>query len=504
MGRVLLAEDEEDLRLLMGRQLRRSGFDVTLAADGQAALELLMTESFDVVVSDIKMPRLDGMGLLAKAQEVAPGIDFIILTGHGSLENAVQAFTSGNIFDYKLKPLEDIHELSVIVGRAIERAQLRAENARLLNELREQAERDGLTGLYNHRAIHALLQRRLVESPEGDMAVILMDMDGFKLINDTYGHPFGDQALRHMADALRTACPESALIGRCGGDEFMVCLPGYHSVDAAAIAERIRDQMNLEPLVTPDGGRIPLQLCFGVADSASVNHSPLSLTAAADAALYAGKRQGGHAIKLHRRSEEGSEEETDRCPFDVLDSLITAIDTKDQYTRLHSENMTQFALQLVQKLGCSEETYNLVRIAGLLHDVGKIGIPGSILNKPGKLNTQEYEMMKNHVTISALIIHGMPRLDDIVEAVANHHERWDGGGYPTGLTGEQIPLLGRVMAIADAYSAMILDRPYRVGLTREQALEEIERGAGTQFDPHLAKLFVEAQRAGCAALPKAA
>src|SRR5919205_3536294 len=168
MAKVLLADDEEGLRLMMSRQLRRAGHEVTQAEDGMAAAALLEQESFDVVVSDMKMPRLDGMGLLARAKELAPEVEFIILTGHGSMENAVEAFKTGNVFDYLLKPLEDIRELDAVVSRAVERRQLRAENRRLVAELEARiqeleearqkladlADRDGLTGLFNHRAIH--------------------------------------------------------------------------------------------------------------------------------------------------------------------------------------------------------------------------------------------------------------------------------------------------------------------------------------------------------------
>jgi len=193
--------------------------------------------------------------------------------------------------------------------------------------------------------------------------------------------------------------------------------------------------------------------------------------------------------------------------FDVLDSLVTAIDHKDQYTKAHSLDMTNHALFLAQALGCSEETYNIVRVAGLLHDVGKIGVPDGILQKPGRLTPDEYEIMKKHVTLSALIIHDLPRLPDILDAVACHHERWDGGGYPNGLKGEEIPHLGRVMAIADAFSAMTLDRPYRMGMSLDEALAEMERGSGTQFDPDLVALFIQRMREGQAEeqrLPKAA
>lgn len=519
MAKVLLVDDEEGLRMMMGRQLRRGGHEVTQAEDGLAAVGLLKAESFDIVVSDMRMPRLDGMGLLAQAREIAPETEFIILTGHGNLENAVEAFKTGNVFDYLLKPLHDIQELNVVVGRAVERRYLRSENSRLVSELEARiaeleearqrlqhlAERDGLTGLYNHRAIHTRLESLIQDNPEQTLAIILMDMDGFKQLNDTYGHPTGDKALRHLADSLRQTCPDTALVGRCGGDEFLIVLPGMNAESARELAHRIREELAHAPFLNPEGTSIPLHLCFGISDLASCKGHAACLIASADAALYTGKEQGGNAIMLHVVSTEETAQDPTLSTFSVLDALVTAIDNKDHYTKAHSEDMTKHALHLVQALGCSERICDIVRIAGLLHDVGKIGVPSSILRKPGKLTEQEYEVMKSHVTLSALIIHGLPHLSDILDAVACHHERWDGRGYPKGLKGEEIPQLGRVMAIADAFSAMTMDRPYRAGLTVEEALHRIEEGAGTQFDPELARLFVDdARQRGYRSLRRAA
>jgi len=505
MAKVLLADDEEALRLMMGRQLRRAGHDVTLAEDGMMAVDLLGRDTFDVVVSDMKMPRLDGMGLLAQARVLAPSTEFVILTGHGSMENAVEAFKTGNVFDYLLKPLDDIRELDAVVERAVERRFLRSENLRLVDELEhrvseleaakheleELANRDGLTGLLNHRAIHARLEVCLDQSPELDVTVMMLDMDGLKKFNDTYGHPVGDKLLRHIASAVRDEVNGFGWVGRCGGDEFMVVLPAMKAQAARDLACCMKQRLAATPFRNPEGTILPVPLCFGVADTASAGRSANGLAAAADAALYEGKQRGGDLVMLHLEEDDGSDS-TIRTTFDVLDGLVTAIDHKDRYTKRHSEDVTRYALILAEAMRLSEETCNAVRLAGLLHDVGKIGVPDSILRKPGKLTDDEYEVMKSHVILSALIIHGLPRLSDILDAVANHHERWDGRGYPKGCAGEQIPLLGRLMAIADAYSAMTLDRPYRAGLGKEAAIQEIERGLGSQFDPVLGRIFIEA------------
>ena len=412
MTRVLLADDEEALRLLMSRQLRRAGYDVTVAEDGQAAAELLENETFNVIVSDMKMPRLDGMGLLEIATRIAPTTEFIILTGHGNMENAVHAFKTGNVFDYLLKPLNDIRELDAVVERAVERQRLRAENARMSQELELRAEnqrlvvelekrvseleetrqklallaeRDGLTGLYNHRTIHARLETLLSENPAALLSVISMDMDGFKKLNDTYGHPIGDQALRHLADTLNAVCGTQELIGRCGGDEFLIALPNIQAADAARFADAVRTRLNAYPFRNPAGMAIPLKLCFGVADTIRTGGAFHTLISAADAALYEGKRSGGDAVMLHLIGPDDAiePEASEGTTFDVLDGLVAAIDHKDRYTKAHSLDMTTYALALTRALGCSDETYEIVRIAGLLHDVGKIGVPDNILQKAG-------------------------------------------------------------------------------------------------------------------------
>ncbi len=505
MARILLADDEEGLRLLLGRQLRRGGHEVVLVCDGMEATDLLADQEFDLIVSDMKMPRLDGMGLLERAKTLAPQTDFIILTGHGNLENAVEAFKTGNVFDYLLKPLDDITELNAVVDRAIERRHLRTENDRLVGELQHRitelehararlahlAERDGLTGLLNYRTIHHKLTEAL--SLRDRVAICLMDMDSFKLLNDTYGHPVGDEILKHVASLLHQVCANSVLVGRCGGDEFLMVYPDGTGEDACRIADQIRTALHDHPFVNPEGTALPIKLCFGVADSITTGRSSVSLLAAADGALYESKHHGGDRVTLHM-VEYDNEAQPSHNAYTVLDGLVTAVDHKDKYTRAHSEHMTEFALQLARTMGMSDGTLEIVRIAGLLHDVGKIGVPDSVLRKPGKLTNEEYEVMKTHVTLSAAIIHGLPHLSDILDAVAHHHERWDGKGYPFGKQGDQIPLLGRIMAVADAFSAMTLDRPYRAGLPVDVALEEILKGAGSQFDPQLAKLFVEAIR----------
>jgi HD-GYP domain-containing protein (c-di-GMP phosphodiesterase class II) len=185
-----------------------------------------------------------------------------------------------------------------------------------------------------------------------------------------------------------------------------------------------------------------------------------------------------------------------RTPFGVLDSRVQAIDRKDRYTRRHFQQDAEFAVWLGKALGLSEGSIGALRIAGFLHDVGKIGVPDRVLKNPGPLTDGERSMMRSHVRLSNLIVQGLPNLQDVSDAIHSHDERWDGGGYPRGLWGEEIPLLGRILALVDAHSAMILDRPYRKALTHDEAVAELRRNAGTQFDPGLVDTFVRVLESG--------
>ena len=180
--------------------------------------------------------------------------------------------------------------------------------------------------------------------------------------------------------------------------------------------------------------------------------------------------------------------------FSILDAMVTAVDNKDSYTRRHSEDVTEYALWIAEELGVSTETQRVIRTGGLLHDVGKITVPDEILRKPGRLTPEEFEIMQRHPRMGALIVGAIPGMESILDAVRSHHERWDGKGYPDGTAGEETPLLGRLLAVADAFSAMTTDRPYRKGLEWEFALHEIKANIGTQFDPEMAEAFLRAAR----------
>lgn len=370
------------------------------------------------------------------------------------------------------------------------------ENARLYGAAVEAADRDAVTGLYNHRALHQRLDKLLDRSQKRSqpLSVVMIDVNNFKLFNDTYGHPIGDQVLKHVADALTDECDHDDVTGRYGGDEFMIVLPHSDGPRANTIAERLRERMLREGFRRPGEDRvIPINLCFGIATHPEDGKNRHELLTNADANLYSAKHSE-QGIQNTSEAQRANRELRAEGSFSILDAMITAVDNKDRYTRHHSEDVTEYALWTAEELGVSEESLRVIRIGGLLHDVGKITVPDEILRKPGRLTAEEYEILQQHPRMGALIVGAIPGMEEILDAVRSHHERWDGKGYPDATAGEETPFLGRLLAVADAFSAMTTDRPYRKGLEWEVALNEIRVHTGTQFDPTMADAFLRAAR----------
>ncbi len=374
-----------------------------------------------------------------------------------------------------------------------ERMTLEAEREGQLAEALERADHDPLTGLLNHRAFHRALEqeadRTLREG--GTLAIAVLDLDNFKFFNDAYGHAVGDDVLRQVASTLSVNCRSYDTLARFGGDEFAMLLPGLSAAQADEFAGRLRRQAQNIGFQPPDSDTIvPLGLSVGVAIFPIEGPGRLEALAHADA-------------RLMRAKSGGQDEETERLRanlnqsmdgFSILDALVTAVDNKDRYTRRHSEDVMRYSVGMARALGLDEKTQRMVEVAGLLHDVGKIGVPDAILRKPGSLSDEEFIAVQHHPMMGSIIVSSVPGFEDMLDAIRHHHERWDGEGYPFGLRGEEIPLVARIMAVADAYSAMTTDRPYRKGMNPLRALAILERGAGTQWDPECVLAFTEAQR----------
>ncbi len=380
---------------------------------------------------------------------------------------------------------DEIGKLAVAFNSMGDELSRRAQTlAGAFDELKSLSETDALTGLLNHRAVHAALAAELERARRYRLvvSVVIIDVDHFKLINDTYGHPTGDLVLRQVADVLKANTRSSDIVGRHGGDEFMAILPETTTEQASALADKLRRAMYERPLEI-DGMQIPIRLSLGTTSFPTNCGKMSELLGRADANLYLSKRSGGDTVT---HGEDAATSEPTSPGFDVLDALVTAIEHKDCYTRRHSDDVTRVALVIADQIGLDSETREVVRVAGLLHDVGKIGIPDTVLRKPGRLTRAEYEIVKQHAALGASLITSVLGEGAVSDAVISHHEHWDGRGYPDGIKRQVIPLPARILAIADAYAAMVSDRPYRRALSDEEVLGTICAGAGTHFDPELA------------------
>jgi diguanylate cyclase (GGDEF)-like protein len=375
---------------------------------------------------------------------------------------------------------------------------------------------DALTGLDNHRRFQERLAQEAQRSIQlkQPLSIILIDVDQFGEYNKCYGHSQGDSALKGIADVLKAALPQAAIPARYGGEEFAVLLPLQSLDEAVAVAEEIRGRLRFAVDLPSIYGRPgePLTVSIGCAERGPSITQAESLVLAAELAVSRAKSLGRNQV-CRFDNVEGYEEDSD--PYHLhrflkdsslatIQALAAAVDAKDSYTRGHSRRVAEYASSLAKYIGVSQAEQELIYTTGTLHDVGKIGVPDSILNKPGRLTDDERIIMETHPALGEVIVRKAPALAAALPGVRHHHERWDGKGYPDGLSGEEIPRLARFLAVADTFDAMTSDRPYRKGLPHEVALGEISKGAGTQFDPELAEAFVRWVQIADGGLPLAA
>jgi diguanylate cyclase (GGDEF)-like protein/putative nucleotidyltransferase with HDIG domain len=379
----------------------------------------------------------------------------------------------------------------LVVGMFAARLARALVNNRLYEETKALGEIDSLSGLYDrHRALEQLdVEIARARRYEGTFSILLADIDNFKNFNETWGHAAGDEVVKRVAAVLRHRNRTTDFVGRYGGDEFLMILPATSRTGAATVADHMRLALGSQPYAASNGYAVPLRLSFGAAAFPEDGNDSQSLIAIADANLYESKRWGGDTVTLRR--ETFGMDNIDASGFSTLDALVNAVDNKDHYTRKHSAHVAEYSASIVESLGFSKEKQEALRVAALLHDVGKIGLPDRILRKPGPLTHEEEDAVRQHSLLGSLMVsQHLPGNDEVREAVLHHHERWDGSGYPAGLSGRNISMLGRILAVADAYSAMITDRPYRSGLSLETAIEELKKGSGKQFDPEVVNVFL--------------
>lgn len=370
------------------------------------------------------------------------------------------------------------------------RKQREAEQELRTQELMTLASTDPLTGLYNHRFMHECVNRRLEEAKRSGqpLSVLMLDADQFRELNLQHGHDAGNRALCCLADGLRQALREGDVACRYGGDEFVAILAGVAYPAAASAAERVRRRVE-------EAGRIaalaePLTCSIGLATFPNHASTTDSLLKAADLALYQAKHEGKNRVVGYEDvSSESLPTEIEElksglqgASLEAVNALVTAIDLRDRFTGAHCQRVARVALELAKRLGLSDEELEAIRLGAPLLDVGKIGLPDSLLTKEGKLTQAEWALIKKHPEWGEQLVRKTALPAPAAQIVRSHHERLDGSGYPDGLSGDQIPRAVRVVSVADVATALREDRPHRRAWPRERVREYLRRHAGVRLD----------------------
>ena len=370
-----------------------------------------------------------------------------------------------------------------------------------------QATRDRLTGVPNREALLVQLAGEVERATRHSkpLAVAFIDIDRFKLINDSYGHRVGDAVLRQLAGLITRSIRASDIFGRYGGEEFMLILPETTPEDALSLVEELRELVMRRPLSVASGILVDATISIGVAGGHGSNLQVDRIVDAADAAMYVAKAEGRNRSYLFgnvddetlvRRAAITPERRDAAAAIGRWASasaalaLASVLAPQPNHRGRPSDMIAALSIGVALHMGLSRVEMERIRIAALLHDLGKLALPGSILDKPSSLTEIEWQVVGEHPRIGQVILEQATSMRDAVPIVLHHHERYDGTGYPHGLRGDEIPLGARIVAVADAYHAMVHERPYKAALSHSKALAELRRHASTQFDPTVVEVFV--------------
>lgn len=400
-------------------------------------------------------------------------------------------------------------------------------NKELSEQVSLNCNEDTLTGLFNHRAFQEYLSKELekADNTAQELSILIFDVNNISTINKELGHSKGDEIIKLVAEKIKQNIRTNDIAGRYGGDEIAVILPNTNTEDAKYLAEYLT--YSLTCCLVDDVG--PIKVSVGVATYPQSALEQDKLLILAEQAMYISKSKGYQngistivssqdfdfwddmalssfasiLTKRHASIGVNFEEElinkfnneeiiNQNHLIDVVTSLATAIDAKDEYTKDHSACVSRYSEALARALNLPEKEVERIKLGAMLHDVGKIGIPENILRKPTKLSDEEWSIMKQHPTIGAeKVLMPNKALHDLIPMVKHHHEHWDGTGYPNNLKGEEIPYTARIVSIADAFHALVSDRPYRKGLGVEKACEILRLGAGIQWEKEMVRTFIQ-------------
>ena len=454
---------------------------VHLVSKKEEFISAIKCKKYDIILCDFQLPGFNGFEALQYSKSICPSTPFIYISGFIGEELAVELLKLGAT-DYVLKDklarlvfsieraLKESREVDEKQKRLLELISTNEELVRKNNEIIYLSNHDLLTNLYN-RIYFESEKNSLNTARQLPISIITGDINGLKLINDGFGHSKGDEILIEVSKLLKKCCREEDIIARIGGDEFGILLPNTDSQTAQLICNRI-DETCQEHVVS--GNQIYTSISVGHATKTNVGELIDDIFRASEESMYRKKL-------FQSKSAHSS----------IIASIKTTMFEKSHETAEHAERLVQLSKMIGLALSLNEQQLDELELLATLHDIGKMGINDNILIKKEKLNDEEWMEMKQHPAIGFRIAQATTDLIPIANFILCHHERWDGKGYPQGLMGEEIPLLSRILGVVDAYDAMTFDRSYRVAMTKNEAIEEIKKNAGSQFDPSIAELFIK-------------
>jgi response regulator RpfG family c-di-GMP phosphodiesterase len=500
--RVLVVDDEKFIRDILADFLGMEGYEVRTAEDGQAALQEMSKTAYDVVISDLKMPKMGGIELLDEIAKRTPNVLTVIMTGFGTVETAIDAMKRG-AYDYVLKPFK-VEEVVHIIQRALEKQRLSAENLRLREAVSLYKVSEAIAASLSLDEVMATVCDTALHEIRADLVSTWLDdgEGGFFERNRLVAPPRSSVLPPAPFDPLAPDSPRSTPIP--GSDEGDT-QPIMNEVDP----DSVRGHLAIDPMLLEHGSRgtrffkeghgKPTQSVMAVPLRAG-GQSPRLIGWILAASFTPGRRfdEGQRKLLSIVGSRAAAAIDNARLYEDLkatfkqtIQGLARALDRLDRYTSGHSDRVAMYSTMLAIKLALPPELVEIVRQSALMHDIGKIGCVLN-LNKPGKMSNEDYESFKRHPAYGRDILEPIKFLQPLIPGVHLHHERWDAKGYPLGLGGNDIPLIARIVAVADTYDAMTSDRAYRRAMPHEVTVAEIERCSGTQFDKNVAMAFLEA------------
>lgn len=414
-------------------------------------------------------------------------------------ETALPLKSNGKLIGILLMCHKDTHSIRDIphadqINMICMTASIAIANAILFEKAREEATIDALTNTYNHRYFMDQLIEITSKSKTNNVSLALTGIDMFNVYNDLYGHYAGDTALTKLAAKVKQVVGDNGIVCRYVGDIFAVILPNTDTKKAYDLMERIRVVIEQTSVSAPDESARSLTVSCGLCTYPTQASDDKLLLKNAGLALIEAKRGGRNKTVLYNSTISEDTKEgiaLDENQLATVYALTATIDAKDHITFGHSQRVAKYATAIAEATGAKPSEIEIIRLASLLHDIGKIGVPENVLTKTSRLTTEEYETMKKHVDLSITIIKYLPSFSKVIPSVIGHHERWDGKGYPRKIAGEAIPFGARCIALADAFDAITSDRQYKINMDTEYAINELKRNSGTQFDPELTEIFIE-------------